>query len=282
MINNIYISSIAFGGKDCEYIINTAKENNWSIEFSSSLPYHADMEKIFLSAPIIRMPHNYFPAQINPFVLNLASNNPEIRERSIKHCINGLYLSKKANSPFFAAHSGFCIDPIVTELGKKINHNGIFNKQVNWQLFFDSLQQVLIVANELEIDFLVENNVITAFNMKKDCNPLLCCESQDIEFLFKIKHPRLGLLLDTAHLKVSCLTLGLDIRNEVKKMQPYIRAIHHSDNDGTIDDNQALNKNYWFLPFLSLYEDLIHVIEVKNIEVNRIQEQINLLQYYAT
>ena len=137
-------------------------------------------------------------------------------------------------------------------------------------------------AEKLAIDFLFENNVIAGFNMVGDINPLLCCEHKEISAIFsQVNNPRLGLLLDTAHLKVSCRTLGIDKDNEIVQLQPYIKAIHHSDNDGLKDTNEILSNDYWFLPHLKAFCDLPQVVEVKNIDLTMIKLQQNILKQYG-
>lgn len=280
---NIYISSIAFAGATPEEMMESATQNQWAVEFSSGMPYRQDLEEFYLKAPLVKMPHNYFPPPAIPFVLNLASGNDQIRQQSIDHCINGIKLATSANAPFFAAHAGFCIDPDPAELGKKIIYNSNFNKEKHWKLFLDSLTRLNEHAEATGIDFLVENNVIAAFNLTEDgSNPLFCCESTEITRLFsELTFKRLGLLLDTAHLKVSCQTLGLDLHKELHAITPFIKGIHHSDNDGTVDGNSILTEGYWFLEHLPAYKNLPHVLEVKKISPTVINEQINLLKSYG-
>ena len=279
MTKSIYVSSLAFLGMNEEEIISIAIENNLAIEFSSGLKYRPDMEEMYLNAAIKRMPHNYFPAPEVPFVLNLASENKGIRELSIRHCINGLKLAKYARSPFFAAHAGFCVDPSAVELGKKITIRKDYNKIKNREIFLESISKILSVANDLNIDFLIENNVLAAFNFENGSNPLLCCESSEIAWLFdSIKDHRLGLLLDTAHLKVSCKTLNLDLKEELMSIIPYIKGLHHSDNDGEKDDNNPISEEYWFLDYMKLFLNLPHVLEVKSIAINDIKAQLKILQ----
>ena len=107
MIQDIYISTIAFNSLNIEEAIAIAKNNNFALEFSSGIPFHPKMEDIYTNCTLRRIPHNYFPAPKMPFVLNLASTNNTIRELSIQHCIQGLKLAKKSNSPFYSAHFGF-------------------------------------------------------------------------------------------------------------------------------------------------------------------------------
>jgi len=279
----IYVSTLAFGKQNIEDTIRIAKEEDFALEFSSGLPYNADTEKIYAAAEVKKIPHNYFPAPEIPFVLNLASSNSAIRDQSIQHCVKGLHLSKLANAPFFSAHAGFCIDPNPEELGRKITYNTGFDKQEHTRLFLASLEIILDEAERLDIGFLIENNVIAAFNLVNGSeNPLLCCEHEEIiNILRAVNNNRLGLLLDTAHLKVSCQTLGIDKNNEVDLLEPHIKAIHHSDNDGLKDTNDPMGDGYWFLPYMKRFSSLPQVIEVKNIDLSEIKQQVKLLQTYG-
>jgi sugar phosphate isomerase/epimerase len=274
----LYISTLAFKKYPIEEIISLAKEKNWAIEFSSGIPYHERIELIYKEAPIEKIPHNYFPAPKIPFVLNLASRNPKIRLNSIEHCKNGLQLAKLANAPFFSAHAGFCIDPNPKDLGRKIAITSAFNKVSNMDYFIEALNEILDYAADLNLDFLIENNVIAAFNLVESVNPLLCSYSEEIEEVFqRVNRPNLYLLLDTGHLKVSCQTLGKNLDNEVKKLSAYIKAVHHSDNDGFSDSNDLIGQNYWFSKHMSNFLETIHVLEVKAETIFDIESQIKLI-----
>ncbi|WP_348799449.1 sugar phosphate isomerase/epimerase family protein [Flavobacterium adhaerens] len=278
MKSNIYVSSLAFIGQSIEDIIKVCLENDLNLEFSSGLAYREDMEYVYSNANLRRLAHNYFPAPQIPFVLNLGSSNIEIRTKSIEHCKNGLSLSKKSNSPFFAAHAGFCIDPDPNELGRKIAIKNDYDKQLHKQLFLEAVLEILKFADEIGVDFLIENNVLAPFNYDGS-NPLLCCSSEEVDWLFKaITNPRLGLLLDTAHLKVSCQTLQLDLFDEFEKVSPFVKAFHHSDNDGMKDCNYQLNEKYWFLPYIKKFKNYVHVLEIKTDGINEIKQQIKLLE----
>lgn len=279
-MNNFYISSMAFSGLRLEDMIIEAKKNDFAIEFSSGLPYRVDMEDIYYQAEVKKMLHNYFPAPKVPFVLNLASKDMLIRERSIEHCIQGLRIAKKSGAPFFSAHAGFCIDPNPADLGNQLEIGGVLNIELHKNLFLESVIKILKEAHRLEIDFLIENNVITRFNLTNEGrNPLLCCESNDIVWVFKeICDVRFGLLLDTAHLKVSCATLSKDLNKELDLISRFIQALHHSDNDTIRDTNMSLNADYWFLKHISKYRSHPHVLEVRNLTVPEIKKQIKLLK----
>jgi len=276
---DIYVSTMALQQNSIEDIVEIAKKNELAIEFSSGLSYSDNMNSFYANADIKRIPHNYFPAPLIPFVLNLASENDLIRAKSIEHCKEGLKLAKISNSPFYCAHAGFCIDPKPKELGIKIEFKDNYIKTKNKNLFLESVIEILKTADELGLDFLVENNVLASFNYSNNKNPLLCCESNEIKWLCEsINHNRFGLLLDTAHLQISCKTLGLEKGLELESIRKYIKAIHHSDNDCFIDNNLSILNNYWFLPYMKHFAHIPHVLEVKNLTITEIHNQLKLLR----
>ena len=280
MINNFFVSSCAFSGESISEIINLAEFNNLNIEFSSGIPFEDNLLEKMYGSKINKIIHNYFPAPSVPFVLNLASENKLIREQSIQHCLNGIDISKKINAPFFSVHAGFCIDPKPLELGNKISIKSKIERCINFDIFIDSLKILVGYASIKEVKVLIENNVIAKFNLKQQIsNPFLCTDSIEIIKVFNIIQSNyLGFLCDTAHLKVSANTLGVNLDDEIDKLLPLINCVHHSDNNGLIDSNNLLDDNYWFLSHFNKLKDKFHVLEVKNIDIDEISQQINLLK----
>lgn len=282
MKDNIYISTVAFSKIPINKILETAESKGFNIEFSSGLPFNEKMVEIFLGSTLKRLPHNYFPAPLEPFVLNLASKDDSIRSRSINMCKDGLRYASEGSSNFYAAHAGFCIDPNPEQLGGQLNTTDSFNKEEHWNIFKESIFEILETASKFNVPFLIENNVIIKSNlMTNGVNPLFCCESSELLKLVKeINHPLFGVLLDTAHLKVSCNTLNLEKTTETQNLVSVIRALHHSDNDGLTDSNLKLSESYWFNEFLPLFKNLDNVIEVKNLSLEEIEEQEKLILKY--
>ena len=277
---HIVISTLAMMGKSAEEVISLAHKNHWALEFSSGMPYREDIENIFLNAPVKRFAHNYFPAPQIPFVLNLASSNRNIRETSIRHCIKGLELSKKVGASFFSAHAGFCVDPHPDELGRKLALTKAFDRDEHWEIFKRSLQIICDEAEKMQMKFLIENNVLAPVNVHPNgSNPLLCCEADEMLLVLKeVNHASLGLLIDTAHLKVSAKTLNFDLNKALEKLIGKIGCVHHSDNDGNFDTNDKMKPDYWFLPYMKQFTDIVHVIEVKKLTEEEINQQIEILQ----
>ena len=55
--------------------------------------------------------HNYFPPPVDPFVLNLASSNTNILQRSMDFVSEAIALTASLNAQFYSVHAGFITDP---------------------------------------------------------------------------------------------------------------------------------------------------------------------------
>ena len=277
----IGVSTLAFGKLSKEKIVKVAEKDNLTIEFSSSFPYQSGMIEFFESIKIDRFAHNYFPAPKNPFVLNLGSMDTRIRESSIQHCIQGLEISKNCGAHYFSAHAGFCIDPNPRQLGKQLNVNVVIDRTQNWNLFIESINIILLEAKRLNVSFLIENNVTAKFNLRNDDQQVLLC-SHPQELLKLVNEiddsENFGLLLDTAHLKVSSLALNFNLDSAINSLTPFVKYLHHSDNNGERDTNESINSDYWFLKYMNRFKNRIHILEVKNINLTEIEDQLCLLK----
>ena len=258
------------------------EENNMYIEFSSGLPYTEGIKLVYQNASIKKILHNYFPPHPVPFVLNLASSNDDIQRRSIDHCIQGLKLAAKSNAPFFSAHSGFCVDPEPNELGKPMKLSKTFDRNNSWEIFKISLNKILIYADLLGIDFLIENNVIIKNNLIDSFNPFFCCDPEEIRrIIVDVDHTRLGLLFDTGHYYVSSNSLNFNLTEDFKTFKQHIKCIHHSSNNGRVDSNMPLEIDYWFKDYIPTFKNTLHVLEVKDIDLNIIMDQLQLLEGFG-
>lgn len=257
------VSSVAFGRAPVPHMIAAAAREDFGLEFSSGLPYAPDAERVFLDAPIRRLAHGYFPAPAVPFVVNLASGKPEQRERSIAHCVRGLELSHAVGAPFYSAHAGFAVEVVPEALGGRALPSMRETRDAAWTRFVSAVRDVLDRTFHLPVGLLIENHVIVPVNRRPDgTHPFLCAEADDlVRLIEEVGDRRLGLLCDTAHWKVTARTLGLDRETAVERTLAWVRCVHHSDNDGVVDDNRHLREHYWFLPFQPRVRHAVHVLE---------------------
>ena len=194
--------------------------------------------------------HNYFPPPKNHFVINIASLDQEIYQRSIEHCLKAIDLSKKFGANKYSVHAGFLVDPKPQDLE---------NRQVEkMRKLYNKDQAVLKMKNTLnilekeagkDIKIYFENNVLNKKNFDKfGKNPFLLTDKNSYDKL--IKAFKFNLMLDLAHLKVSCSTLGYNFNEEAEYFYDKTDYLHLSGNDDIEDRNFAISSDTKLKNFL--------------------------------
>jgi sugar phosphate isomerase/epimerase len=215
-----------------------------NIELSGGTKYYegwdTDIVRLQQKHQLNLLCHNYFPPPKTDFVLNIASLNDEVFQNSIDHIKGVIDFSKKINSKKYAFHAGFYMNPQTAHLGKSIPKLVLADKDKAVKRFFEGYQTVSDLAGDLIL--YIENNVISSTNYANyGANPFMLTTFD--EYLELQQIAPFQLLLDVAHLKVSCTTLGLDFKSQFKKLSDVTDYIHVSDNDGLHDQNLGFSKN---------------------------------------
>jgi len=211
--------------------------------------------------------HNYFPAPAQPFVLNLASQDPATLRRSRDFCLGAIRLSADLGAPFYSVHCGFLAELEPGSLGRKLNYAEICDYERGYATFLSSLQLLLAAARADGIRLLIEPNVVAPFNLIDNRNLLLLL-AEPIEFsrlLSDLPDPHLGILLDLGHLRVTAATLGFAAVDFIDTVAPAVGAFHLHDNDGTTDQHLPVTPASWTLDVIrqSRFDGLPVVNEAK-------------------
>jgi sugar phosphate isomerase/epimerase len=268
----IYVSSSALKARTLpELVDECAALGIRRVELTSSLEYSPDMTSDLgraRAAGFRFLIHNYFPPPREPFVINLASADLAIRRRSIAHCEAALRLSAELAAPFYSVHAGFVTDPARSELGREFLAAGSRTIEDAIPVFHDTVARLCETAEQVGVDLLIENNVVSPANAPDGRNRLfLGVGPEDFESLAAaVASPRLGALLDVGHLKVSATALGIDARQALERMRPHVRALHLSDNDGLVDGNRAFMPDAWFVPSLATFTHAWFSIETRPLD----------------
>jgi sugar phosphate isomerase/epimerase len=147
----------------------------------------------------------------------------------------------------YSFHAGFRINPLVSELGRRIRRRELCDRATALHQFGENMLLLAEEARREGVTLLVENNVLSAVNMATfGEDPLLLTHPDEIATFMGEMPAHVRLLLDVAHLKVSARTLGFDPVAAHAKVEPWIRGYHLSDNDGTADSNHAVTAGSWF------------------------------------
>jgi sugar phosphate isomerase/epimerase len=203
-------------------------------------------EPATLSTDLTLLVHNYFPPPAEPFVLNLASPDPTIRDLSLDLATRAIDLSAQLGAPFYSVHAGFVGDPVGFDGLSFVfpEVRGALEMAAAEERFTESLRSLLPHADDRRVALLVENNVCTAGLVGK----LLYQTAEEFERLFdRVRADQLGMLLDTGHLNVSAKTLGLSRSGFIDRVAPHVRALHLHDNAGTRDEHDPVEEGSWVL-----------------------------------
>jgi len=181
--------------------------------------------------------HNYFPPPQKHFVLNLASPNKSIHTITLNHCKKAIELAERLGIDKYGIHAGFLMDPVVKELGKPISNNRFCDRNEALDIFYEAYKAIKSHSSKVEV--FIENNVVSEKNfLTFGMNPFLLTDFDSwLELKQYIEFP---LLLDLAHLKVSCTTLRRDFQSDAKKLLAVSEYLHLSDNNGKEDANENL------------------------------------------
>lgn len=204
--------------------------------------------------------HAYFPPPKIPFVVNLASCNEVIYQRSIDHYIRCIEMLRYIDCPVLSIHAGFLLEVSTDEIGKKISNKTIYDKKEAYERFFDAYRYISKSCADNGIVLYLENNVLSAENYR-ECGYHNHMMMTDYDSIMEI-HRELGfnLLLDLGHLYVSSNTLKLDFSEQCSMLKKHVKWIHLSDNDGIHDGHKPLRPDSTIMKgFNKIYDPSINV-----------------------
>jgi sugar phosphate isomerase/epimerase len=221
--------------------------------------------------------HNYFPPPQIPFVLNLASNNKKILNRSISHIKNSIKLVKKLDGEYYSFHAGFRVDPNFKLLGQNFKKIDMMDREKCLKNFSQQVLKISKFAKKHNVKILIENNVCSKKNFERfGDNPFLLTNYKEIKKFFKKMPKNVRLLIDVAHLKVSTKTEKFDPIKSLTQMNKFAGGYHFSDNDGKTDSNKPIKNNSWFFPYLKKNLNY-YSAEIYNENPRKLKQQIKIL-----
>jgi len=236
----IYVSSSCSKQKRIgPAILELAEHGFRNIELSGGTEYYEGYEEDLFSLKekynLNYLAHNYFPPPKKDFVLNLASLNDSIFEKSLAQLRKAIQLSHLLGADKFGFHAGFYVNISLAEIGKAISESRLSNTKQVHERFCSGFNLIKSEAKGIEI--YVENNVYsnTNFNIYGQQNPFMLASPEEYRKLKQ--HIDFKLLLDVAHLYVSSHTLGFDFNTNFDRMIMETDYVHLSNNDGCHDQN---------------------------------------------
>lgn len=255
----LYLSSSAIKETKIADILRLCVENEvYHIELSGGTSYYEEIwgdlcywqEKAGLQYAC----HAYFPPPKQDFVVNLASCNDEIYERSLQHYLDCIKHLSKLNCPVLSMHAGFLVEVGVEQIGGEIKADIIYDRGTAIDRFCCAYRTIRQEADKYGICLYLENNVLNKGNYERFQNHNYFLMT-DYESIMELEHElEFNLLLDLGHLYVSSQTLNLDFQEEIRNIKKHVKWLHISENNGIEDQHRVLTKRspvyYAFLQFV--------------------------------
>lgn len=255
----IYVSSSCIQREKISQILEMYAESGIkNIELSGGTKYYPKIEEDLLfykqKYNINYACHAYFPPNPQDFVVNLASCNDEIYEKSIAHYMNCIELLKKIDCSVLSVHAGFYIEILPKQIGKQLTDSIIYNKEEAIGRFCAAYKKIEEMAIKQGVVVYLENNVLNDSNYRKfhGKNHLMMTDFAGFEELRE--RIEFNLLLDLGHLHVSARTLQKDFQEQCALFLKYVKWIHISDNNGFVDEHKIVDENSNILKQLLKYD----------------------------
>ena len=186
--------------------------------------------------------HNYFRPVDDEFIVNLASSDPSIRDRSIEYVCQCIQFCDDHNIDLYTFHAGFRVDP---SLDLVFPDEGVQPYSTAMDRFFDALKLVLDRTAGTDVSLAVENNVVSEENRFEDGAKLLLARPDGASEFVNRLPSSVGILLDTGHLTVSAETFGFSRDAFLDIVAPSVRCLHLHDNDGLRDRHEPPALGSW-------------------------------------
>jgi sugar phosphate isomerase/epimerase len=218
-----------------------------AIELTGGGEYRPELLDLFIQREYVTkfkiLIHSYFPPVKDSFLLNFADESDNTR----RYIEKAMHWVRACSCPYYSIHAGFKKNYRIegqSLTGGEItfSERGIL-RNIEW--FLRSFDQELILENL----YPVGNRDVCFFANFRDIVSLLECE------------PRIGLLLDLGHLKVSSCYFGFDFDWAVEQLfENYasrIKEIHLSENLGFDDEHLLVLEDSEQLSILKRYRKML-------------------------
>jgi len=227
--------------------------------------------------------HNYFPPAENDIVLNIASNDANIREASVAHALTAIKFASDVGARLYTIHPGFLSDAEipVAKTSSKTPYDFVFGD--DWAdddtartHLRDALAILLAEAKERGVELAVETQ-----GSFVDAGISLLEQPSDFESLADLFDNGLAINFNFAHSWFAAQVHKFSFPDLIETCRPYLAAVELSHNDGTNDHHQALPAGSYVLDWLDRFGDTPVILEFRNAARGDIERSIDLVRRAA-
>jgi len=227
--------------------------------------------------------HNYFPIPKKSFVINIASFDKSIRERSIKHIKTAIDFCNKIDGKLYTFHPGFLTDPQGSNISdqnydfqwdeRQLNNTNYKQAKRN---MYRALDEVAAYSKSKNIRVAIE----TEGSLNKKDHLLMQRPEEYEEFMENYSLSDIGINLNIGHLNLAANAFDFKRSDFIDLIQNYIAAMELSHNDGVEDQHQPLQPDGWYWDLIqdSRFENVYKILEFRNTPILEIVKNIHIIQ----
>lgn len=203
--------------------------------------------------------HNYFPPLLDNFVLNIASGEASIREKTLGFIRRAVNLAKKLGIGFYSLHPGFNKSFVYEAEGSFYEDSkNKAHRENTKEDFYQGIEALIDrVIKKENVKVAIEN-----FFPYKGMYSFLDSQDDILSFLEYFRdESNVGLLLDLGHLNVAARILGFDkiafVEKAINNYPEKLFEIHISENDSDRDAHRISPLDSWQIQLLRKNRKLI-------------------------
>jgi sugar phosphate isomerase/epimerase len=220
--------------------------------------------------------HNYFLPVSGEFIVNLASPDDKIRQRSISYVKDGIDFCARHDIERYTIHAGFRVDPD-TDFQFEIKEMPSLSRSM--ETFVHALERVLQYAESQGVRVGVENNVVRPHHVEDGSPVVLLSNPEEVAML--INCVDVDLLLDIGHLNVAANTLDFDQERFLSLVAPHVCSIHLHTNDGKTDQHNPVDPGDWALSVWERFSGVETTVEAQFDEPTALTQHLSFLQNHS-
>jgi len=281
----IYISTtFAADQTQISKVLKLCRQNELtSLELGSNHCYEENFENIVRQYDFSYLVHNYFPIPQESFVINIASLDDQIHQRSIDHILKAIDYCHDIGAKLYTFHPGFLTDPIGSNRDDS-NYDFQFHDnhldQANQERAFERMLEGIAQA----VKRAKSKNVLVAIETEGSfTKPEHLLMQRPLEFRKLFHHfsrEEIGINLNIGHLQLAAKAFDFRKEELVDLIAPYIVAMELSHNDGVNDDHLPLMAGEWYWELITdkRVVNAYKILEFRNTNIEKVLATYELCQ----
>jgi sugar phosphate isomerase/epimerase len=229
--------------------------------------------------------HNYFPVPERRIVVNIASSNDDLRQRSLHHLFQAIDFCSAIGARLYTFHPGFLTDP-KGENPNSSNYDFQFEDQSLENRDRSRALERIIAGVEQAVHHARKRGVAIAVETggavsRRD--HLLLQRPEEYQILFgHFKPGEIGINLNLGHLRLAASACGFAIKDFIEVVSPYVVALEMSHNEGVHDEHRPLLPGQWYWGIITdpRFALAYKILELRDSSVETILENLSLVRAY--